>query len=689
MTDLNNQPSTVGTVWYLIDARLPTSGRDLAAWATCTTKAPDSPSRQLPLSVSRKGRVFELLPSPPGEAEPTIRALSGGEQLPLLSLDIRKVSVLRAWYLMLRRLFSMFPKLAEVQRRGLGLSWKNILLDTYNSYRQISKLRAHYPAPSYSAWQAEYWQLTPQQRKRLSHRIQTLRARKLQMVVVIDLRKTNHAQINDRAIESVRTQYELSVPIWLLVSPEQHTSLASLADRSEITQLTEAELVSAVEADNQLVVWMTPAVVLAPWALAWLKCEAVANPGQVLFYTDHDQVLPDGSLGDPQFKPDWSLELARCSAYLGDLLMIRGSALRHIAHHDGLSSVYRLALDAGCQWASQIHHIPAVLWHSTGPTSAPTVEELTAHLAHFKVRGSVQPDKRQHLRVKYELPLPAPKISVIIPTRDMLHFLRPCVDSLLNKTSWPNIEVLMVDNQSTCPKTLAYMQQIQADTRVRLLHYDQPFNFSAINNFAVEHAEGELICLLNNDTEVISPDWLEEMASRLLQPRVGIVGARLYFSDGRVQHAGDVIGPGGCANHLHGIIDADDPGYMNRAILPQDLSAVTAACLLTRRDLFLQLGGLNATNLPVGFNDVDYCLRVREAGYRVIYTPYAELYHHESVSRGKDNSAAKRARAKREADYLRQRWPRVIERDPYYNPNLNYSQPDFTLGKFPRITWPW
>jgi GT2 family glycosyltransferase len=280
-------------------------------------------------------------------------------------------------------------------------------------------------------------------------------------------------------------------------------------------------------------------------------------------------------------------------------------------------------------------------------------------------------------------------VSIIVPTRDMLHFLKPCVESLLARTTWPNYEILIVDNQSTCTETLAFMEAVGADERVRVLRYDQPFNFSAINNYAAEQSRGDILCLLNNDTEVLTPDWLEEMVSRLLQPGVGVVGARLYFTDGRVQHAGDVLGPGGCASHLHGPIAADDPGYMDRAMLAQDLSAVTAACFVTPRELYRSLGGLEEETLPVAFNDVDYCLRVRESGHRVIYTPYAELYHHESVSRGKDDDPVKAARAKRESDYMRRRWGAVIERDPFYNPNLNYSRADFRLGRLPRIGFPW
>jgi GT2 family glycosyltransferase len=200
---------------------------------------------------------------------------------------------------------------------------------------------------------------------------------------------------------------------------------------------------------------------------------------------------------------------------------------------------------------------------------------------------------------------------------------------------------------------------------------------------------GEALCLLNNDTEVITPDWLEEMLGNLIQPGVGVVGAKLYFDDGRVQHAGDTVGPGGCAHHLHSYLEHDAPGYCGRAVQAQELSAVTGACLLTWRKLYQDLGGLDEANLPVAFNDVDYCLRVREAQRRVVWTPYAELYHHESVSRGKDESAEKIARARRELHFMRKRWKHVLHHDPFYNPNLSYERPDFSLSHAPAIPKPW
>src|SRR5690606_9991117 len=288
-----------------------------------------------------------------------------------------------------------------------------------------------------------------------------------------------------------------------------------------------------------------------------------------------------------------------------DVLAVRASTLQAVVGRLGyVPDAYELAVEVGLS-GGDIGHIPAVLWHERGQSLAPVPERLSPILARHGINARAEQDSRGHARVRYQVPQPLPMVSIVIPTRDMLHFLKPCVESVLSKTTWPSFEILIVDNQSSCPDTRAYMGSVEADPRVRVLSYDHQFNFSAINNFAVEQARGDVICLLNNDTEVISPDWLEEMVSRLSQPGVGVVGARLYFSDGRVQHAGDVVGPGGCAHHLFGILEADDPGYMSRAVLPQDLSAVTAACLVTPKKLFQSLGGLDAENLKVAFNDVD------------------------------------------------------------------------------------
>lgn len=282
-------------------------------------------------------------------------------------------------------------------------------------------------------------------------------------------------------------------------------------------------------------------------------------------------------------------------------------------------------------------------------------------------------------RVRYPLPTIPPKVSLLIPTRDGVEILKPCVDALLERTDYPNFEVLILDNQSSCEKTLRYMDEVAADSRVRVLRWNFPFNYSSINNFGVQHATGDLIGLVNNDIEPINSDWLCEMVRQAIRPEVGCVGAKLYYPNDTIQHAGVILGIGGVAGHAHKYFDRHADGYFSRLHLVQNMSAVTAACLLVRRSLFEEVGGLDEKNLAVAFNDVDFCLRVRDAGYRNLWTPYAQAYHHESVSRGADDTPEKRQRHNKEAAYMRARWGDALLKDPAYNPNLTLIHEDFSL----------
>jgi GT2 family glycosyltransferase len=262
--------------------------------------------------------------------------------------------------------------------------------------------------------------------------------------------------------------------------------------------------------------------------------------------------------------------------------------------------------------------------------------------------------------------------------------LRSCIDSIRRRSSYANYEILAVDNDSRDPQALAYLDALAPPHRV--LRYAAPFNYAAMNNMAASAARGTVLLLLNNDTEVISPDWMEEMLGHLHRDGVGVVGAKLYYGDDTVQHAGDAVGPGGGAAHMHNGLSRDAPGYCHRAVVAQEVSAVTGACLMTWRELYLGVGGLDAAALPLSFNDVDYCLRVQEAGYRVVFTPHAQLYHHESASRSRDFSVSREAR---DARTMRKRWGRRLRVDPYYNPNLNYHHPNFSLAGPPRVRKPW
>jgi GT2 family glycosyltransferase len=463
---------------------------------------------------------------------------------------------------------------------------------------------------------------------------------------------------------------------------------------------------------NDWVLCVQPGVTLRPHALYWFATVIVKKPDAIAFYCDHDLLTAESIRSEPYFKPDFSPELLLADNYIGPVLLIKKSVLLNELYNepqgDDLAersyknfsefNCYQLALaclKSGSGALKNIGHIPAVLYHWDQGAEQADRANHTRHLSDVKrylqnTKTDAQVDSligRYH-RVVYT-PVERPLISIIIPTRDTLHHLERSVMSVLEQSTYRYFELVFVDNQSCDPATHAFFERVSQYENVSVLPYDFPFNYSSINNFAVKHSRGDVICLLNNDTEVISNNWMEVMLGQLQQPNVGAVGIKLLFGDRRVQHAGDAVGPGGCADHFHSRLAEDEPGYAGRAILAQDLSAVTAACLMVTRRLWEQLGGLDEKNLAVAFNDVDFCLRIREAGYRVVYTPYAKLYHHESVSRGKDDSPEKAARAKREADYMRSRWKHVMNHDPFYNPNLNYSRPDFRLSHAPMVDKPW
>jgi GT2 family glycosyltransferase len=281
------------------------------------------------------------------------------------------------------------------------------------------------------------------------------------------------------------------------------------------------------------------------------------------------------------------------------------------------------------------------------------------------------------------LPKPAPLASLIIPTRDKVEILRGCVESILEKTTYTPYEIIIVDNGSVENETLAYFEQLKARKNVRILRYDKPFNYSAINNFAVSKAKGSIIGLINNDIEVISPDWLTEMVSWAAQEDIGCVGAKLYYANNTIQHAGVILGIGGVANHAHLGLARHSPGYFGRAVVLSNYSAVTGACLVVRKSVFQQVGGLDAKNLAVAFNDVDFSLKVRNAGYLNVWTPYAELYHLESASRDKDESGKGRERFVREVNHMMRRWRDELVNDPYYSPSLTRIRGDFSLPNEP------
>jgi GT2 family glycosyltransferase len=343
----------------------------------------------------------------------------------------------------------------------------------------------------------------------------------------------------------------------------------------------------------------------------------------------------------------------------------------------------------------EIVHIPKILYHnritaesncSPMARSINTVEVDLEALRRFfsaqdKKEVEVEPARIPGtFRVRYPVPHPPPLVSLIIPTRDMIEVLEPCLRSILDKTLYSYYEIIVIDNDSKDPATLAYLNHLQGeDDRVRVLPYPHPFNYSSINNFAVTQAKGEIIGLVNNDVEVICPEWLTEMVSHALRPEIGCVGAKLYYTDETVQHGGLFLAWRRCRACAQ-VFFTQAPGYCSRLQVVHNLSAVTAACLVVRKSVYLEVGGLEEERLQVAFNDVDFCIKVREAGYRNLWTPYAELFHHESKSRGMDDTPEKKARFQREFQFMQNKWGPLLQEDPCYNPNLTFCDEDFSIG---------
>ncbi|TVV72100.1 glycosyltransferase family 2 protein [Sphingomonas solaris] len=449
-------------------------------------------------------------------------------------------------------------------------------------------------------------------------------------------------------------------------------------------------------ADDALVSFVEAGDRIAPTALLHLVVAARADPGFALVYTDEDRLDPvSGVRGQPHMKGAWSLDLALAQDYVSRLPLVRRARLDDdLAGGIDAAAVYRITTAAALAGPGAVIHLPFVLYHrSLANAEADTgIEAAFAGLlattpSPALAGATIATDAAGLARIEWPLPDPAPRVSLIVPTRDRLDLLRVCIDGFLDETDYPDLEILIADNDSDEPETKAYLARVAADPRVRVIPCPGPFNYSAINNLAARHATGALIGLMNNDLKVIAPDWLALMAAHAVRPDVGMVGAKLLYGDDTIQHAGVVLGVG-IASHLYKSFPRDAGGRQGRLRVRQDLSAVTAACLLMRRDVWDEVGGLDE-EFPVAYNDVDLCLKVRAAGYRVLFAPEVLLYHLESQSRGKDVPAEKRERLDRDKARMQARWGGQLKQDPFHSPNLAITHVDARLAFPSRAVAPW
>ena len=488
-------------------------------------------------------------------------------------------------------------------------------------------------------------------------------------------------------IRSVLSEYAARDPRIKVVFREKNGHISRSSNSA--LELVTGDYVALLDHDDEL----------SPVALSTMAKAIMDNPDAQVLYSDEDKIGEDGIRFDPYFKPDFNIDLFRGHNMVSHFGVYRTALLRELGGfregYEG-SQDYDLALRCVERLSpSQIVHVPHVLYHwrtIAGSTAAGPQEKsyagvaakksLTAHFERVGIRGRFEelssfPGNFAHTIEPGDVPL----VSIIIPTRDRVDLLKQCVESILEKTTYARYEVLIVDNGSVEQETLDYFEGLTVANRAKVLRYDAPFNFSAINNFAVGQAAGTVLVFANNDLEVISSGWLDELVSHALRKEVGAVGCMLYYPNDTVQHAGIILGLGQAriAGHAYHLQQRGYPGQMCRMHLTQQLSAVTAACMAVRREVFDEVGGFDEA-LGVAFNDVDLCLRIRAKGYAVVWTPRAEMYHHESASRGHDDVGARKERFDAESAFMASRWGAELLNDPYFNANLSLDDASFMFG---------
>ncbi len=424
-----------------------------------------------------------------------------------------------------------------------------------------------------------------------------------------------------------------------------------------------------------------------------------ANPAAKFIYTDEDKIDDKDKRYDPHFKSDWNPDMFLSQNYISHLSVIDKSLIEEVGSfregYEGAQDFDLFLRMIDRLKPEQIVHIDKILYHwraIKGSTALDSKEKsytseagLKALQDYFYIKDEGTTVEMGALPNTYKALYPIrsePQVSLIIPTRDGYEVLSLCIDSIIRKTEYKNYEIIIIDNQTTCLRTLEYFDMLTSRYgNIRVIEYDKAFNYAAINNFGVSHARGEVIGLINNDVEVISDHWLMEMVSHTLRPEIGAVGAKLYYDNDTIQHAGVILGIGGVAGHSHKYFKRTSNGYFSRLKIIQTIAAVTAACLLIKKSIYEDVGGMDEEHLKVAFNDVDLCLKLHSLGYRNLWTPHVELYHHESVSRGAEDTDEKKVRFSKEVEYMKKRWNPLLQNDPYYNRNLTLKHENFKINQ--------
>jgi glycosyltransferase involved in cell wall biosynthesis len=550
-------------------------------------------------------------------------------------------------------------------------------------------------AETYESWIALYDTLTPGERNKIRDEIANFVSRPMISLIlcasgkgigaieksILSIRKqlypewelciVTDSSLDEQAFEELHTLVRQDQRIGLL--PRQPEQDISAALNSAISHAS-SDFIALANADDEL----------AEHALYWVAKEILAHPDADLVFSDEDYIDNSGIRTDPVFKPDWNPALMLSRDAFGSLGVYRKKIMENAGGwKGGLSRQARHELVLRCELQTQparIRHISRILYHQRlDAHGSDTTAELAARgrpieevLAKKGITAQVK-GSPQGYEVNYPTPVPLPHVSILIPTTGNPALFGPCLESILKRTTYDNFEVLVLVNQVqfTHRERAATLALATADARVKIRSYsDRPFNYSWINNWGARQAQGEFLLLLNDDTEIISADWIEKLIARVSFSGVGAAGPMMYYADNTIQSAGVILGIGGIAHHVFSGEPRGATGYFGRACLEQDFSCITAACMAIRKDLFFQVGGFDE-KLPAAFNDVDLCMRLRQAGWRIIWTPTVELYHKESKSLGRHDAGVRAKQHLADIALMRMRWGPLLDSDPYYNRNLS------------------
>ncbi len=566
----------------------------------------------------------------------------------------------------------------------------------------------------YAEWIQRYDTRSNSEREKLRSQGDILPTKPIVSLVVT----TDGGWTSENLVEAIAAIRQQVYPFWelLIVDTTSKTSaLRTLIKKTasqdkrikRLVQKTPANVCTAMNlaidfATGDWVLFLKPDLLLAEHALFYVVKAALLNANAAFIYSDTDRIDTQGKRYSPSFKPDWDEAMFYSRQLLLPLCVYRKALLKELGSlRTTFDPVGEFDLILRCLEQAkreEIRHVPRILCHqkdlpiSIKSSTLQLLAELTAgrdalceHFMRTKADCTVDILDSGY-RLRYRLPNPPPRVSIIIPARNGQALLGLCIESVLSKSTYPDFELLIIDNGSDESAMLDYLLELEKNPRIRIIRDPRPFNYSALNNLGAAAATGDILALLNSDIEVISPDWLEEMVALASLPETGAVGACLWYPTDTLQHGGVVLGIKGVAAHAPRCLSRTSIKNLKHVFCLRSVSAVTGACLVVKRERYEEVGGLNQDALAVAFNDIDFCLRLRQKGYQNLWTSYAELYHHESASRGAEDTAEKRKRFAGEIAYMQEHWRTVLTNDPAYNPNLTLDGEDFTMAWPPRTT---